>query len=1142
MEMVNQLSMENIICKRGTVNSSNELEDSIKAGLKMLQSKRKFKGETELPYPMSQKYGQKDWNILSALREYLSNMLDTKCEYSISYKNGFAVISDLGKGLPQTAFIFGESERDDSQIGQFGEGLKMACLTMLRLNRRVWMETVGFTVLVDKVSSDDVIAQVGNAKKGKAVDLMEFRFIPNKKTLGTDIFVECTEEELTGAKNLFLTLKDVDKVDKNIFLPAGEIYLLGLKTTNLPKTLFSYNIEDKTMSNRDRNMIDVSKLQEKVIDVMKEAKNQAFIKEYLTAFKTNPGAFEYQLAFMPMVNKRDVWKKVLNKVYPKACLSSDIKSDLYAHMMGYTVLRNIPTNVLNVLNTLGLKDSSVYAKNYKGEGIRQSNKIIFPVSENYVGNWKREQAIREFISNALDAGDKIRITHNGTEARISDNGTGIARRHFAFGISEKSSTAIGKWGEGIKVGCLVLARTGSPVKIETVGYTYEAKLEYNKDFGMKLLVVYFNKNSRTKGTSIVFKCSESELESSKGMFVQLKGGKRKTISNKEMDVYLDNPGLIYSNGLETAKVNAMFSYNIKNKDIVISRDRNTVDTDLLSQFIKRFLTTTTDETVIYEFLTKWETKSSYIEYLNSFSFSNETLWKKIAKKAYPKACFATYDGTYCYDRTNDDDFIAKSAGYKLLYKVPDAVKGILVRAGIEKADVIARKFRGKSVIIGDTLIYPMTKDFGKNWSIIDAIKELISNSIDTGAKTSYTYKNGFITISDKGEGLSKKNLLFSGSSKKENQIGTFGEGLKIASLVLARNNRDFKVTTKGFEYTATIQRDTQFNADVLVVKMMKSKKRVGTDIIFKGTEKELNDAKTHFLQFNSGFKFMSDGLYTPGGYIFVNGVYIQKINSLFTYNITGAKEIISRDRKSVDLEKSKPYITKIISTSDNKKMIEDLITNKDCYKLENQLLINPVSSVKDIWKQIVKKIYGKCCFATGTDYDGVARDKGFTLINGISEGIAKLLSSLGVMSSSQVVSLKGDEKQIKKRFDAKKLSQKGKKRFSLAKELFTELYSSRLANKIELVESFKDEVETDSTWGLYNSITDTIYVLAEIVDRVDNYAFDTLMGVLIHEQVHRKSGAYDRTREFENALSMELGRIATLLFKSKSSKQRIQII
>lgn len=1108
------------------------LEKEILRGEELLKSNQIFLGEDELIYPIDVAYGQKDWNTVSSLREFIANVFDANAEYSIEYHNGYAAIKDMGKGLSRQSFVFGKSTKsteDDSAVGQFGEGIKMAILTLLRLDRKVWIDTVGTTVLPEK--------SVSNAYNA---ELMKLRFLPNEQTIGTNIYIECSEEELNEAKSLFLKINGLSRVDNNIYEPEGKIFIVGLQTTKLDNLLFSYNIDDKTMTNRDRNIVETSLLQKNLIEIMREAKNQAFISKYLKSFTTNPGAYEYQLAFLPKTKNISAWKKTLNKLYPKAALSSDVKSDLYATMMGYKVLRNIPLNVLSVLRSLGVKPSSEYAANYKGEGLKQNNKIIFPISEDYVGNWTRNNAIREFIANSLDASENTpRITNDNGVGRISDSGDGIAKKHFLFGVSEKSDTAIGKWGEGLKVACLVLARTGSPVKIETIGYTYEADLEYNEDFGRKLLVINYSKNGRKKGTSISFKCTKDELEDAKALFVQFKGIRKKPISTNSLDVYLSNPGVIFCNGLETAKVNSVFGYNIKDKSVVISRDRNSVDIYSLQMKIRDFLSSTSEEDVIKEFLLKWKDNNSCIEYaINNLVIRNTSKWLTIAKRLYSKACFSTYD-----DYTSE--FIASQAGYTILRSIPECIRQILRMAGVENATKVADKYRNKGILIGDRLVYPITREYNSGFGVHGAITEIISNALDTKTKVSTSIKDGRISITDSGNGISKADLLFSNFNKSKDEIGQFGEGLKLAALALARNNREMLIETKGFTFRVTLERDKSFNADVMVVYIDKNKKKKGTSISFNGTEKELENAKDVFLVLNSDYKEIAPNIYThkknPNSEkkrLFVNGVAVTTFNMLFRYNIEN-KSVVSRDRTTVHNDKAIYEIKRLLENCDNKKVIEVIITNMSTSGLETTIDLQPSSSVVNVWKEVVRKVYKNCCIATGSEYDLVAKDKGMTLLTGYPLSLLNLLMKLGVLPSTQAVSLKGDELQIRKRFDEKKLSPKGAKRWAMALELFAELYGSRLSKKIELVEQFGDNVETDSIWGLYNSTTDKIYILYHLVNDVDKYDFETLIGVLIHEQVHRMSGAHDRTREFENALSMELGKIAVKLFKINTGKRFI---
>lgn len=1092
------------------------------------------KKQDVLTYPISLKYGHKDWNVVSALREFLSNMLDTQQEYDVKHDGKFAYIEDQGNGLPKSSFILGESTRDGSQIGQFGEGLKLGFITLLRENRKIEVSTVGNDILVKAVSAEDLYQDVDQEtlekKRNPAmsdVKVMELTFTQNKRKTGTMIKVECSAQELEEACSLFLKLREPQRIDAGIFLPGGSIYVLGLRTAKMPNMLFSYNIEDKTMTNRDRNIVDTAKLQENIVKVLEKAKNQKFIQTILSSFQTNNTAFEYQLSFKPYYI--DAWKKAMDKLYPKVCLSSDLKSDLTAHVMGYTVLRNVPHHLLNIFKQLGCKESSIYASQYKGEGLEQKNKIVYPIADSYVADWTRTDAIREFIANALDAGEP-RLVHNGKEARISDSGEGILKKNMVLGGTSKSkqAQAIGKFGEGLKMACLVLARTGSEVKIETVGTTYTATLEYNEEFESKLLVIEYVKNARSKGSSIVFACTEDELQDAKNKFIHFQGVRKKPTVTENLEIYTEGTGRIYVNGLETSKKVGIFNYNVLDKVALDSRDRNSVDDSRLRNWIGVFLSQTKEIEIIESFLSKWKDNKNAYEYEINFAPMNTTLWTKAVKKIFTKTAFSS--GSY-----DDSDFITRQAGYELLSNVPSTLRLILERAGIQNSSSIASKYRGKGILLDNKIVYPISPGYASNWTMQMAIKELIANALDadSSAKVTYDESTRLTTISDKGEGISTKHLLFgeSNKDKSDSNIGMFGEGMKMAALVAARNKRTFVVTTKGMRYEAKLEHDSRFNADVLVIHLQPSRKRIGTDIEIGSSSVELTNAKSHFLVFNKKFVEVEDGIYVAEGSrqaVFVNGCFVQNINGIYSYNLN-KKDLLNRDRTTIDDQKFRSELTIKWSLIKNKDIIEKFLRCQDSEKIELQLNFTPFTSAMSAWKAVVKKLFDKCCFASGTDHDGVARDKGFRLLTNLPNLVAKILSSCGIPSSTEAVKLRGDEKDVKKRASESDLTAVGKRRWNKAMKIFTKLYGSRLAKRIEIVSEFGENPQDGITIGLYNPNTDMIYILLDLINNDKTYPFFRLMGTLIHEQTHRKTGADDRTREFERGLTEELGRLAEML-------------
>lgn len=1076
-------------------------------GKKVTNNNEEFEllGKT-LTYPISMKYGYKDWNEVSALREFISNAKDTKTECTFVYDGKFAIISDKGNGLDEKDFVFGESSRDDSQIGQFGEGLKMGILTLLRSNRKVTIETIGFTVVATKTI----------ALKS---EVMELKFKANKRTEGTVIFAQCSNKEFMEAKNLFIDLNEnISRIDNGVYLPGGDVFIIGLRTTQMSNLLFSYNILDKTMTNRDRNIVATEKLNGNIVRILNDTKNLKVAVEYLRNITTNTNAYEYQLQISP--RNKEVWKKGLYKLYPdkKVALTSDIQSDLNATMMGYKVFRNIPQHVLNVLRGLGVEYSSVIAKNYKGEGLFKGNKIVYPISVDYCNSWTTSDAIREFIANGLDTGTKITVEYSNGKGRIVDTGKGIHMKHFIFGISEKSKGDIGQFGEGLKVASLVLTRNKREVEIQTIGYTYTVALENYDEFNTSLFTVYYKKNQRKTGTVITFDCSEQELNDAKNLFCHFKDARKKQIYLNELDVFFDYAGEIYVNGLKTEKFKGLFSYNVKDKSLVSSRDRNSVDNEKLSSYVVKFLNETKDDFVIDAFLTQWMSgmRDAY-EYRLPVSPKNISAWESVANKLFKQACISTYDV--------ESNFIAKQAGYMILSNIPSVVSEILIRCKVPSADKIAQKYKNKGIILNDKVVYPISCDYCSNWNVSDAIRELLANAIDTNTKVSTSVTNSYALVSDKGDGVSKKNLLFGKSTKGQDQIGQFGEGLKMASLVLARNNRDFKLVTKGFEYTAKIERDKEFNADVLVLYLTKSKKRVGTDITFKCSETELQNAKNLFLIYNNAYKTVDTNIYTPGGRVFVNGVMLGSINSLYSYNLVNAKDLIGRDRKSIQSEGARTEMKKILDNTGNKKVIETILTTNHHSSFEMGLQLNPSFLVKDIWKNVMKKVYPKHCLQCDAEYDLAAQQKGYTVLYNLCDIQRNLLRTLGMSYSTEVATLKGDEKIVKKKYDPKKLSTDGQTRWKKALAIFKKIYGAAKTKQIELVEEFNTSEVGYGTVSYYNDKNDTIYILAEVIEDAGRYAFKKILGLLIGEEVCRSYGTSKNSSYYNEYLQEETGKI-----------------
>jgi|GEM_PF-637172 len=85
---------------------------------------------------------RQDWGIWEAIRDIVQNSLDETERYDYGYDTSGLWIADKGKGVAIDAFLLGPPKaKPDYARGKFGEGMKIAALTLLRAGYSVRVET-----------------------------------------------------------------------------------------------------------------------------------------------------------------------------------------------------------------------------------------------------------------------------------------------------------------------------------------------------------------------------------------------------------------------------------------------------------------------------------------------------------------------------------------------------------------------------------------------------------------------------------------------------------------------------------------------------------------------------------------------------------------------------------------------------------------------------------------------------------------------------------------------------------------------------------------------------------------------------------------------------------------------------------------
>lgn len=275
----------------------------------------------------------------------------------------------------------------------------------------------------------------------------------------------------------------------------------------------------------------------------------------------------------------------------------------------------------------------------------------------------------------------------------------------------------------------------------------------------------------------------------------------------------------------------------------------------------------------------------------------------------------------------------------------------------------------------------MTRDYVKSWGLQDALREIVQNAIDQEVQgedneMSIVYEDNTLKISNKKSILSKKSLLL-GKTTKENDnetIGQFGEGLKVALLVLNRLGKKVTIYNYG-------------NREVWTSRFVKSRKYEGEQVltIFVDTEFVWNKVpnenltiviedigeeeyielkeRTLYLQHDMGEvldskeygRILLDSKFK--GKIFVNGLYINTLTEIeFGYDIKPRHLKIGRDRDLVS-EFDILFVTAYMWRENNGELLQDVIKKnfKDIYYLKTTVVDSFLVESKNIMESAHKE-------------------------------------------------------------------------------------------------------------------------------------------------------------------------------------------
>lgn len=431
----------------------------------------------------------------------------------------------------------------------------------------------------------------------------------------------------------------------------------------------------------------------------------------------------------------------------------------------------------------------------------------------------------------------------------------------------------------------------------------------------------------------------------------------------------------------------------------------------------------------------------------------------------------------------------------------------------------------------------------ENWSISDAIREIIANAIDeqilTGTDPIEIVKDDETWhIRDFGRGIQYMHFTQNEDEEKlqsNKLIGKFGVGLKDALAVLYRHHCNVLINSKYNTITTKMAYKTGFEIQTLHADfhMATDPNMIGTDFAIIGiSDKDMEDAKNRFLMFNNlnrleitkyGEIYALDDKKSAS--IYINGVKIaQEDNFMFNYNITSMnvqiRKALNRERSNVGRTAYTDTIKNILKASTSSDVLNSFITD-----LKNRMYgtNKDETSWVDVAAHVAKTLNKKedVVFITPLERSEMSAQQ-VEILNNSGKKLVMITDDVYNKISGTVETFSDVYRNYNESFkynfiSYEDLSTDEKYVFNLGNKIMDIIYPKfKRCSKIKISETIRVNEFGDNTVGIYED--GTIIIKRSVLRNAEHFC-----STLAHELCHHQHNFQDNTRAFESDLTNMLG-------------------
>lgn len=317
-------------------------------------------------------------------------------------------------------------------------------------------------------------------------------------------------------------------------------------------------------------------------------------------------------------------------------------------------------------------------------------KYPYMISTSYCQNWTPVMAAREFFANALDTGDDLQHEWFNGFGKIQNFGTGFKVENLLLGESgnRDNAQAIGQFGEGLKIGALVLARNNRKVSVFSGTRQFTFTVEAMSGFDIQTLMVEVSDvDLKVQGTMVEWQCSESEFETARDMFYELQHFTKRAevLHDGPEGKIIDESGSVYICGVKVQSgLDLLFGYDIDSKEL-LNRDRTILDIHKVKARICTMIERCDSEAVVELLIRNQLKRGDTIK----FDELNLNVWpNSSARPVWEEILARLYGDKVCLSSGNTSaDARAEYLGYKVL-DMGQYTSGMTNCLRLQKADEI----------------------------------------------------------------------------------------------------------------------------------------------------------------------------------------------------------------------------------------------------------------------------------------------------------------------------------------------------------------------------------------------------------------------------------------------------------------------